>query len=177
MDVRLETILKLVGQSVFPPGETVPAGATPAQIERLENSLGFHVPNELRAWLRNCNGPCIGAGGIAGVETKRRAQDIGSILADHPDWQDHKWLPVAGDGSGNFYLLITNGDKHPVGFVDTMEDARNPAFIVASDLWKFLGFYLEQDVGECRWPFDRGYVVTKDPAILSHGNLGFPWDA
>jgi hypothetical protein len=36
-----------------------------------------------------------------------------------PGWVEQDWLPVAGDGCGNCYVLTADGI---VGFIDTMKD-------------------------------------------------------
>ncbi len=48
-----------------------------------------------------------------------------------PGWAELGWLPVAGDGCGNLYVLAEDGT---VGFVDTMKDPCRLDRQVASDL-------------------------------------------
>lgn len=176
MNTQLREILELVRKAKRSPGEELPVGATADQIEHLEQALGFCVPEELKVWLACCNGPCVGPGGIAGVQTKRKAQDIEALLGNFPKWKRLRWIPVAGDGSGNYYVMTTEGDHHPIIFVDTMEDAASPAYVVASNLWFFFIFYLERDAGKQGWPFQREIVTMKDPNISRHGDFRLPWE-
>ena len=67
----------------------------------------------------------------------------------HAPWRDRGWLPVAGDGCGNQYVLVSHGI----------------AYVVASDLWTFLRFLLLRETGDGRWPFDRRAVIAADPEL------------
>ncbi len=64
----------------------------------------------------------------------------------HPEWAGPGWLPVAGDGCGNYYVLLGNG---AVGFVDTMKDPGQVGQQVAGDLLSFMTDLLahDQDAG------------------------------
>ncbi len=177
MHEKIDEVLKAVRLSKLPPGEVLPGGATADQLQRLEQKLGFRLPSEFASWLAACNGPCVGSGGVAGFETRRKSQDIELILANYPLWKERRWLPVAGDGSGNYYLLINEGAGRPVAFFDTMEDDQAPAFVVASNLWSFLLFFIEKELGRSGWPFDREKVLGSDPDILNYEGLRLPWNA
>ena len=52
------------------------------------------------------------------------------------------WLPVAGDGCGNYYVLREDGT---VGFVDTMQDPGKIDRQAASGLLWFMIGLLEHD--------------------------------
>ena len=93
-------------------------------------------------------------------------------------WKSKKWIPIAGDGCGNYYLLATSheyGRGRPVFFVDTHEDPNEPSYLVASDLWHFMSFLLRKELGESAWPFRKEFVVEEDPAIESYHGLRYPW--
>jgi len=52
-----------------------------------------------------------------------------------PEWQSLGWLPVAGDGCGNYYVLTEGGT---VGFVEPMSDPGRLERQVSSDLLSFM---------------------------------------
>jgi hypothetical protein len=66
-----------------------------------------------------------------------------------PEWVERGWLPVAGDGCGNCYILTADGI---VGFVDTMNDPGRIDRQVAGDLLSFMADLLadDQDPGRAR---------------------------
>ena len=66
-----------------------------------------------------------------------------------PEWAELGWLPVAGDGCGNCYVLTADGT---VGLVDTMKDPGQIDRRVAGDLLSFMTSLLadDQDVGRAR---------------------------
>jgi len=60
----------------------------------------------------------------------------------YPRWVELGWLPVAGDGCGNYYVLRDDG---AVGFVDTMKDPDQIDRQVAGDLLMFMTGLLASD--------------------------------
>jgi cell wall assembly regulator SMI1 len=159
-----------------PPDEQIPAGISDSEISLCEARLGILFPEKLREWLGYSNGPCVGPGGMMGVKTVRDNLDIEVILDLHPTWKEKGWLPVAGDGCGNYYVLvISNPKESPVAFVDTMEAESELAYVVASDFWRFLFFLFRGDLRESRWPFDKVEFERMDPEIF-HLGLPLPWD-
>ena len=50
------------------------------------------------------------------------------------------------------------------------------AYVVASNLFDFLIFYLESSLGKTGWPFDPEFVVGANPDILNFRCLQLPWD-
>jgi cell wall assembly regulator SMI1 len=95
-------------------------GASSQELEDLERRLGRPLPAPLADWLRICRGAAIGPGGFFGNRSDRPALDIPACLELFPEWADKGWLPVAGDGCGNYYVLLPSGQ---VGFVDTISDS------------------------------------------------------
>ncbi|MBL7259931.1 SMI1/KNR4 family protein [Paractinoplanes lichenicola] len=117
-------VLRLLKQVPLPPeGETI-RGADDAEIERLRH---LPLPGEFVQWLRVCNGSVAGPGGLFGVEM------VLAVSGFHPEWAGRGWIPVAGDGNGNTYVL----DAGAVFFVDAMDDGELD-YMVASDLKSFL---------------------------------------
>ena len=89
-------------------------------------------------------------------------------------------IPTAGDGCGNHYILATRGDfgaGFPVLFIDCSVDHESPAFIVASDIGRFLEFLLGKELGVAGWPFDKASVLHADPNIRRFQGVALPWDA
>jgi hypothetical protein len=52
-----------------------------------------------------------------------------------PGWAGQGWLPVAGDGCGNCYVLTADGT---ISFVDTMKDPGQIDHRAAGDLLSFM---------------------------------------
>src|SRR5688572_4542233 len=90
-------------------------GATDAQILAAEARIGFRFPDCLRIWLKHCNGSLAGQGGIFGVDQVNAFTDLEHKIRLYPDWLKSRWLPVAGDGCGNYYLLVPDSAV-PGGF-------------------------------------------------------------
>jgi cell wall assembly regulator SMI1 len=92
--------------------------------------------------LSVCRGARIGPGGVFGQRPD--TPDVDTVLRRDlfPGWAELGWLPVAGDGCGNYYVLAEDGT---VGFVDTMKDPDRLDRRVASDLLSFMIELLAHD--------------------------------
>jgi cell wall assembly regulator SMI1 len=175
-----EEVLELLAKVPSPPNEEASPGATERDIAGCEARIGLNVPTKLRAWLLACNGPCVGPGGVFGIRPRRQDLDIEQILTLHPIWHEKGWIPIAGDGCGNYYVVASKGEfgkGEPVIFIDTMDDDAVPAYIVASEVWRFLRFLLKKELGESKWPYNRDEVAVADPDILSFEDVTLPWNA
>ena len=164
-------VLDLIPRAHADPQESR-RGATDVEIERLR-AEGVVVPPELSDWLLQCSGTTAGPGGILGVG-RGDGVDISFILGLHPEWRELGWVPVAGDGFGNHYVLDTTRGN-AIGFVEAAIDTRTIAYYVASDLKIFLHELLLNDVEGTGWPFDRARAEAEDPKILRLHPL--PWEA
>lgn len=162
----------------LPPGEHLPGGASRAAIDEAEARLGLTFPDALKDWLALCNGPCVGPGGVFGVRTAREFLDIEEVSSWFPTWRTRGWIPIAGDGSGNYYVLVPVEGKWPVCFVEASADSDAIAFVVASDLSLFLFALFQKEAGhDDGWPFDRATVVAVDPEIqVFRGCMPLPWE-
>ena len=172
---RIKSLLEQVPQ---PPGEPLPNGISDVECDDLEARMGIPLPLEFRKWLNMSNGPCVGPGGFYGIRTQRPHLDIETHFVRHPSWKVRKWVPIAGDGCGNYYVLSTSyefGRGKPVLFVDTHVSSEEPAFIVASDIEHFLVFILERELGKKDWPFGAESVIRSDPRILEFTGVNLPW--
>lgn len=173
-------MLALLSELPGPPGEPLPAGASESDISDIEAALGIRMPEKYRKWLTACNGPCVGPGGTVGIKNARTSQDLATVLDLHPAWKEKGWLPVAGDGFGSYYVVDTSGESgegEPVIFVDVNEDDSSPAYIAASDTWRFLRFLFRKELGKSNWPYAREEVLTDDPEIARFSGVPLPWDA
>jgi hypothetical protein len=81
--------------------------------------LGVTYPPQLADLLALCNGARIGPGGLFGQRPEEPGIDAPSYLELFPEWTAKGWIPIAGDGCGNYYVLLADGS---VGFVDTISD-------------------------------------------------------
>lgn len=183
---EIETVRDLLGKVPGPPGEVLPGGVSDADLSAFSERTGVQIPPPLAAWLKLSNGPCVGPGGLFGIRPARTGHDIEQIFDFIPLWKERAWIPVAGDGCGNYYVLASAqefGPGWPVLFIETTMSSEVPAYIVASGLWKFLVFLLEDEflrvkgISDTPWPFDRAEVTRRDPEIESFKGVSMPWDA
>ncbi|MFN8194713.1 MAG: SMI1/KNR4 family protein [Nocardioidaceae bacterium] len=137
----LARIRRLVFGAVRAPEERL-VGATPKQLISLQERVGRPLPEELLALLSICNGAAIGPGGLFGERPDAPYLDLPSIRALFPEWDSKGWMPVAGDGCGNYFVLLTDGR---VGFVDTMSDPSALASIEYGTLFEFVEAILVGD--------------------------------
>jgi hypothetical protein len=200
--IDVSRILDLVRRS-SPPDAVIPEGASEEECDAFEQRTGIDLPQDVRSWLMLSNGPLVGPGGLYGIRTPKSFLDIESQLHSYPQWKTEKWVPVAGDGCGNYYLVNTQGEfgeGHPVFFIDTIASKDLPSHIVASDIGHFLIGILEQELDSqnrhelaglshaelCaggspleqftgRWPFDEHSTIEFDPHILDFPGLTLPW--
>jgi SMI1 / KNR4 family (SUKH-1) len=168
-------VTRLTHEAVRAPGNSFSGGANDAEIASLQQAVAGPLPADLVDWLRVCKGDLIGPGGLYGVRHTANVTDIASVLDWFPHWRERGWLPVAGDGNGDYYVLITNGESAGcVGFVD-QSDFDTIDYLVATNLWTFLWFLLRRDGGDRRWPFDRNHVLAHDPGMATIPTDLQPW--
>src|SRR5688500_7864047 len=98
---RLQNLLERTPRA---PESTVPQGASEADLKHFEATVPIRLPEALRDWLKLANGGAIGPGGLFGVGSAPEYLSIGSLLERYPTWMHKKWVPIGGDGSGNYYL-------------------------------------------------------------------------
>lgn len=128
--------------AVRDPGELEFRGATPDELRQLEERLGRPLPPPLADWLRICRGAAIGPGGFFGHRPDRPYLDVPSCLQLFPEWVERDWIPVAGDGCGNYFVLLPSGE---VGFVDTMSDSTAVEPDLDPDLYSCVERLLQDD--------------------------------
>jgi cell wall assembly regulator SMI1 len=173
-------IYDLLQQVPQPPEDSLPSGIANSDLDDFQGRTGIHLPSGMQSWLRLTNGPCVGPGGLYGIHTSRSNLDIEGYLEIFPNWKAKKWIPVAGDGCGNYYVIPTQhefGDFYPVLFVDTSKSFDSPSYVVASDLEHFLIAILSKELGATEWPFNNEYVTRFDPQITKCHGVDLPWTA
>lgn len=139
---RLAELRRLVAGAVRAPEDDAPEGASAAERAVLADRLGQSLAPVLGCWLSVCRGAAIGQGGVFGHRPDRPFLDMVTKLDLYPEWRSRGWLPVAGDGCGNYYVLTPDGI---VGFVDTMSDPDTIERQVSADLLAFMTELLGAD--------------------------------
>ena len=175
---RTEQILELLYQVPRPPEESVPLGVTDEELAQFEERTGLVVPAMLRSWLSLTNGPCVGPGGFYGIHPLRSHLDIEGYLSQFPDWKKREWIPVAGDGCGNHYIIPTQNEfglGNPVVFVDVGRAVESPSYVVASDIDHFVLGTLRKEMDDTGWPFNRERTLAFDHRISDFHAVPFPW--
>jgi len=178
MDTSSSDAVALLKQLKLPPGDRLPEGATESQIRDFESRTGLRIPARMRAWLKTSNGPCVGAGGVFGIQPQRNYLDIEYVMKLNPSWKNLGWIPIAEDGFGNHYCVVTRdefGVGEPVIFIESLNGETVPTYIVASDTWHFLRFYFKRELEQTHWPFDRDEVLDDDPEIIRFHGVRLPW--
>lgn len=145
------------------------------QIDKFAERVEFLIPDQLRSWLKIADGVFIGNQQMLSL------LEIESIYEYQNDWREKMWIPIATDGTGNTYIIPVGeeyGMGYPVFFYDCYDDFENPSYIVASDLAHFLEFFMEDELRiTTLWPFNKEYVIGKDPDIINFPKLTLPWEA
>lgn len=144
-----QNVMDLLPKLILAPEDTLPKGATLQQIDDFEARTSLRLPHQIRDWLLFCNGPCIAEGGVYGICSDRPFLNIETYLNDCPQWLKNGWLPVAGDGCGNYYLAVLDRSdlsSCPVFFVDHEESHDELAYEVAPDFWSFLEWLFKKDL-------------------------------
>ncbi len=121
------------------------AGASDDVLDAFERRWGRRLSRGLRSWLRVLNGALLGPGGIFGVRDASDFLAIEQYLSREKSWQEEQWVPVAGDGTGNYFIeLPPDAATFPgaIAFIDMHEDPTTINRIVASDYLHFLRFIL-----------------------------------
>lgn len=161
------------------PGTELPGAAPESDLRAFEEDLGYSLPPDLKRWLKVSNGPNVGPGGFFGVGAVPKHLSIPACLSMFPDWKALRWIPIAGDGCGNYYVQVLSGafgPGCPVVFVEPMSGSNEVAYAVASTVPLFVIGLLRQELERSRWPFDRDLVISFDPDLVKLKNVAMPWD-
>jgi hypothetical protein len=85
---------------------------------------------------------------------------------------------VAGDGTGNHYITVTEASSEPTGvifFIDTVPLEDRPTYAVGSDMWHFLRGVLSTEIGEDWWLYDGIRTLEADTRLAQFSEYGLPW--
>lgn len=188
-----EEVWELIQQLEYDPEHPEIEGATEDEILAFEERNNFMLPDELREWLKMCNGARI-ATGLYGIQKGRDNQSliIESEFESFALWKKKGWIPLAGDGCGDYYILATRSkvlDTHPVFFIDHERSYYQPQYVVASGVWTFLKMLFKEEVQheshrddddydhDFPWPFDEEWVLKEDPALAYYeGEVPLAWE-
>lgn len=155
-----------------------------------QERLGFLFPSELVEWLHHCNGAALAVDppifhGVPATPARYRGIEGHIDYGVANTWRESRWLPIADDQCGDYYLLIPSKvlNRSIVVFWDQACDGEN-AFdsVAASSLWHFLAGVLDpdhagHDAGDGPgWPFDPERTLEFDPDLHALTDLPMPWD-
>jgi hypothetical protein len=176
-------VLRLVDRMPRQPNSIIPGGASDEEIDALGTRLGLPIPDELRAWLGCCNGPLVGPGGLFGIRPDWDFLDIEARASGFPWWREKRWIPVAGDGCGNYYVLDLRSKTrsgHPTLFLDWADSVENSldtaSYVVASGLWPFLRYILSCEINEGYDLWNQREALRHDSGLADIRDLPLPWE-
>lgn len=171
--VRLVTMLPRAPESV------IPRGVTKREINRFVQRTGVPLPDPVARWFELFDGPPVGPGGVFRIGDQPvggQVEKIDVVYRRFPEWQASKWIPLATDGCGNYFVAMPCSGRWPVVFIEPILDPVVPQYVVASSPLAFFEFLFERETRDTGWPFARKYVLSRDRDILAFdGLLLLPW--
>lgn len=153
------------------------AGVTAEELRGSEIILGFKLPEQLRKWFLLCDGGFLSPPhNLVGLLGNNEVLSVVSMLRD--GWPKDK-LPVATDGSGSYYCLLTKyRDRRlmPVASVSDL-DEEGIEFVVASSLESFLPMFIHSVIKkDSQWPNKTmKWYLERDPDLQRIDDLPLPW--
>ena len=178
IDFRVQ---KLLAEATIDKGGNIPRRGSTEEGKEVSEFMGAEIPRELGAWIKMCVGPVEMKNVLVGFsmfDDERNVYHFQSILKDNEFWRKKKWIPIACDRFGNYYLMPIDdqfGELRPVFFIDMMEDSTSPQYAVSSHLFYFLQFLLEEELGSEYWPFEKNAVLAVDPNLSLVDGVALPW--
>lgn len=152
-------------------------GASDSEICTLEERLGFALPEALDAWLRVCRGVSFDFLACLYGTDERDHLAIWQHMPE--DWPNPHWIPIAGDGCGNYYCLLpptSDAPRGAVGFVEGI-GPESIDYVVASGLYEFLYSYIVAGDASTDWIDDKELLAQRDPALFKITTWPFIWTA
>ena len=171
------SVVKLLDRIQLPKGRSTVAPSSSFLRANAAECIPAPLPADLEAWLHVVNGANIGPGGVFGVGVRDKSCSMEEMVAGYPEWRIRQWWPIAGDGCGNFYVLVPEDGRHSVYFIATIVGPEQLCYAAASSLRPFPWFLFKDDLGETTWPFDKDEVLKHDPDILKCKLAPLPWEA
>ncbi|MDQ1444266.1 MAG: hypothetical protein QOI20_730 [Acidimicrobiaceae bacterium] len=164
-------------------GAPLPTGASADDVRGFEARTGLTLPGEVVSWLQRVNGALVPPGNVFGLRDAEDFLSIEHYLRIFPDWAGLGWVPIAGDGNGDYWVVFrrdaaggAGGERVWVGFVDAQEGFDAIDQIVAGSVLSFLRFLFEGELADDdRWPYDADYVLARDPELAQAPSDLLPW--
>lgn len=171
-------VMHFLNQLPTPPGQPIPPGTNAEQLRIFEEEHSTPIPETMKDWLKLCNGPNVPPGGYFGIKTGINFLNIDYYWKMHPEWKEKKWIPISGDGCGNYFTICPNRavkNDCPVFFIDIISSAEIPSYIVSSNLWIFLKESMKKEIVKSRWPFQKDITLQLDPGLVEYRSENLPW--
>lgn len=176
-DPVIAELVDLARRAPSPPGHEL-TGASEAEIKSLESEADRTLSPSFERWLKAVNGAMLGPGGLFGIRNAKDFLSIRQYWDIFPEWKSMGWIPVAGNGLGDYWVAVPrgpDGDPDWVAFINTHEDPLEVERFFASSVTRFVKFLLESELGERRWPADREYDLEHDPSLAATPEEKAPW--
>lgn len=167
-------------------GEPAVQGASADEIHLLGKALSFELPRELALWLSLCRGcelPSFTFPTLLGTHRDNCITD-----AMYPEWRERGWIPLIGDGCGNYYNVIADRSPAPIAFIEGSAPT-DLNYLAASSLFRFLSFVVDEleaenpdpspdadDVYMSVW-FDRDSLLKADPDSAAITDIPRAWNS
>jgi hypothetical protein len=153
-------------------GIHIPGSATTIDKQAVQTRFGQTQLFELELWLIMTKGPVLISTPILGFGKGQRPVKqfhYEEALENYPEWEELKWVPIASDGCGNYYVFpLTHdyGEYRPVLKILVSESTTEPAYVAASNLLLFLKRLIEAELGGDDDPFSVKNVRKYDSDAL-----------
>ena len=193
MNITKEQVSSLLAKAPMTQTKHKPyPSAKEEYFEQFMVEYGFSIPSTLADYLRISNGAWIYPNGVYGIYTEDERLDIRKMFEYFPEWLERKWIPISSDGCGCYNVMDAgyNQTEHqPIFFIDC-SDYVKPDYIVASNMWTYIYFHIEQELRDeenpppefphmsepSLWPFNKEYVLSVDPDIEKITAYPIPWE-
>lgn len=160
-------------------------GLQPTQLNQIslnsfEEKYNLKITESVIEWLNFSNGSFAGQGGIFGLNNEPDFLNLETYYDLYPEWIKLRWLPIAGDGCGNYYIININHAsifKDYIFFIDTSNSIETFTYVVASNIWYFLYFIIKSEKKEIEWPFNKKEVLNIDPYLSVSAYSFLPWNS
>lgn len=152
----MEDVIRKVA-SYDPSGRVIFDPAKVEDLERLESSVGYHLPGDFKRFLRLSNGLIFLSDTFYGIHPDRPDLDIYANYqwerneSNNPLW--HNLLPVCPDGGGNHYCLD----------LESVDEKREKCMVV---FWQYDYEYAEDDLPDPEAESFEEFLVKRVNEII-----------
>ncbi len=166
----------LSGKPGFCRPDPYPDGVSSDAVQKFSRRIGIPIPSDVQEWLSITNA----APGYFGVCPRDDSDSMEWIIELNPDWKRLSWLPVARNEFGDYYIRKCDSEETAICMVEGTNSSILQ-YAAASDILHFARFDLEERVALNRnetypWPFDKEFVLSKDPDLAKVTIAPLPWD-